>query len=60
MKHGKNPTLNQKKLIKLLGRNPDNWLVIRHNNNEIVIEHRHTGRFERYIINNGRWEGGVI
>lgn len=44
MKHGKNPTVSQKKHIKSLGLNPENWLVSRDNNDELVLIHRLSGR----------------
>lgn len=44
MKHGKRPTVRQKKLLKNLRRNPDNWLVVTENNEQITIIHRNTDR----------------
>ena len=44
MKHGKKPTVKQKKEIKALGLNPDNWFVVKDNSMEFVIMHRHTGK----------------
>ena len=43
MRDGKRPTVRQKKLMKQLGLNCENWLVRRDNNKEMVIVHRHTG-----------------
>lgn len=40
MKHGKNPTVRQKKLISKMGLNVENWLVERDNGKELVIVHR--------------------
>lgn len=42
MKHGKNPTVRQKKLISKMGLNFENWLVERETNEELIIVHRHT------------------
>lgn len=42
MKHGKNPTVKQKKLIHKWGLNAENWLVERDTNEELVIVHRLT------------------
>lgn len=42
MKHGKNPTVKQKKLLKSYGLNCQNWLVVTEDNKEIKIIHRHT------------------
>ena len=44
MKHGKNPTVKQKKWLKEHRMNPDNWLVCKDTQAETVIEHRHTGK----------------
>ena len=43
MRDGKKPTVRQKKYIKQLGLNCDNWLVRRDNDKEMVLVHRHTG-----------------
>lgn len=42
MKHGKNPTRKQKMLIKAARLNYENWLVIRENAEEIVLQNRQT------------------
>jgi membrane-bound lytic murein transglycosylase MltF len=42
MKHGRKPTLNQKKIIKSAGLNPDNWLIVKNLSNELHIAHRNT------------------
>lgn len=55
MKHGKNPTLKQKILIRQLGWNPDNWLVVKITPMELLIEHRDTGRHKEYIFKDGAW-----
>lgn len=44
MKHGKNPTVRQKKLMSKMGLNVENWLVERATNTELVIVHRATGQ----------------
>ena len=43
MKHGKVPTVAQKKLIKSKHLNPDNWLVVKNLLDVLMICHRHTG-----------------
>lgn len=43
MKHGKNPTVRQKKLIKAARLNYENWLVIKDTSAEMVIQNRQTG-----------------
>lgn len=47
MKHGKNPTRKQKKFLKEKGLNYENWLVCKETQNEMTIEHRHTGTVRR-------------
>jgi len=42
MKHGKNPTVRQKKLLKANGLNPDNWLVTSDTHQRMEIVHRST------------------
>ena len=42
MKHGKNPTVKQKKILKDYGLNCENWLIVKDNSFETVIIHRHT------------------
>lgn len=44
MKHGKNPTVKQKKLIVKMGLNVENWLVERDTKEELVIVHRLTDK----------------
>lgn len=40
MKHGKRPTVQQRKLLTLYGLNSDNWLIVKDNPAELVIVHR--------------------
>lgn len=42
MRQGKRPTVRQKKLIKGFNINPDEWLVITENNEQITIVNRAT------------------
>ena len=42
MKHGKNPTVRQKKLLKANGLNPDNWLVTSDTHQRMEVVHRST------------------
>lgn len=44
MKHGKRPTVRQKKLMRELGINNDSWLVERETADELVIVHRLTDK----------------
>lgn len=41
MKHGKNPTRQQKKLLTKWKLNPSDWLVERETEDRIVLIHRH-------------------
>ena len=47
MKHGKKPTLRQKKLMQAYGHNSDDWLVVKDTPEIMVIKDRHT---EKTII----------
>ncbi len=51
MKHGKRPTVAQKKLIKTWNLNPDNWLVSKNTSEGLLIIHRETGT-KRTLPNN--------
>lgn len=44
MKHGKRPTVTQRKLISSRGLNSDNWLVVKDMLTEMVIVHRLSGK----------------
>ena len=43
MKHGKRPTVRQRKYLKSLRLNYDNWLVCKDTPGLMIIEHRDTG-----------------
>jgi hypothetical protein len=42
MKHGKNPTREQKKIISDNGLNADNWYVSKVFSDRLELRHRHT------------------
>ena len=44
MKHGKKPTVRQKKMLKEYGLNFENWLIIKDTPDRMEIVHRHTDR----------------
>ncbi len=44
MKHGKNPTVRQKKLLKAARLNCENWLVIKDTAEEMLVQNRQTGK----------------
>lgn len=54
MKHGKNPTVKQKKLITKMGLNVENWLVERETSDELVIVHRLSGKTK--VIRKELWK----
>lgn len=41
MKHGKKPTMQQKKLLEAKRMNPADWLVCKDTPEEMWVEHRH-------------------
>lgn len=43
MKHGKNPTVRQRKIIAVNGLNAENWLVSKDFPDRLELIHRHTG-----------------
>ena len=43
MKHGKKPTMEQKKFLKALGLNHANWFVSQDTPEHMIIIHRLTG-----------------
>lgn len=40
MKHGKRPTVAQKKILSDRGLNHENWLIVKHTTEYMMIEHR--------------------
>ena len=40
VKHGKNLTRSQKKAVAAAGLNPENWLVVKNQPEQMVIVHR--------------------
>lgn len=49
MKHGKKPTVAQRKLIKAKRLNPENWMVERDTPEKMVLVHRHSDTTKRII-----------
>lgn len=49
MKHLKNPTREQKKLIQQKRLNPSNWMIERDTPEQLVIVHRHSDKTIRTI-----------
>lgn len=55
VKHGKAPTVRQKKLIADAGLNYDNWLVERDLPTDMIIIHRLTGSGYKLIKEDGQY-----
>ena len=49
MKHGKRPTVKQKKFLSAHRLNPDNWLIVKDTPEEMHIVYRFTGSGLRII-----------
>lgn len=49
MKHGKKPTVAQRKMIAKSGLNTENWFVVKDTPEELVIVHRHSDKTVRTI-----------
>lgn len=49
MKHGKNPTREQKKLMQKWKLDPANWLVVKDTPSEMMLVHRHFDSKTRVI-----------
>ena len=43
MKHGKKPTVAERKLITAWGLNAENWFVVKHTPEMVTICHRYSG-----------------
>ncbi len=52
MKHGKKPTVQQRKLIQKWRLNPADWLVSKDTPDEMVIVHRHSDSIIKTIHKN--------
>lgn len=56
MKHGKKPTVQQRKLIQQRRLNPADWMVERDTPEKIVLVHRHFDSVRREIHKeNKKW-----
>lgn len=44
MKHGKSPTRAQKKILAYWGLVPENWLIVKHTPEIMLVEHRLSGK----------------
>ena len=49
MKHGKKPTVAQRKFIKSKGLIAENWLVVKDTPEQMVLVHRHSDKTTRII-----------
>lgn len=48
MKQGKRPTRRQKLLLKKMGLNYDNWLIVKDTPDFMQIVHRHSGNVRAF------------
>ena len=49
MKHGKKPTVAQRKYITSKGLNAENWLVVKDTPEQMMLVHRHSDKTTRTI-----------
>lgn len=49
MKHGKNPTVAQRKMLLKWGLDPAVWFVIKDKHHEMWLAHRHFEKVKRII-----------
>jgi len=54
MKHGKNLTRQQRKLVQSRGLNPDNWLVVKNLPDKLVLVHREKKTIIEVEVRDGR------
>ena len=59
MKHGKNPTRQQKKLLQKWKLDPAVWLVVKDMPSEMLLVHRHSDRTIKVIPKGGRDYGSM-
>lgn len=53
MKHGKKPSVAQRKFIKEHGLNAENWFVVKDTTAEMVLVHRHSDSTVKTIRKDG-------
>lgn len=51
MKHGKKPTLKQKKELTKHKLNYENWLIVKDTSNELKVVNRNSGKFRTFDKN---------
>lgn len=56
MKHGRRPTVAQKKFIQSKGLNAENWLVCKDTPEQMVLVHRHSDKTTRIIEKRADYE----
>ena len=54
MKHGKNPTREQRKLIEKWKLNSQDWLVVKDEPSKMTLQHRHFDHVVKIIPKGGR------
>ncbi len=53
MKHGKKPTVKQKKLMQYYGLNSADWLIVKDTPDEMLIVHRYSSNTTRTLPKDG-------
>lgn len=56
MKHGKKPTVSQRKYIASKGLNAENWLVVKDTPKEMHLVHRYSDHTTRIITKENNYE----
>jgi len=49
MKHGKKPSVRQKKLMQAWSLNPADWLVVKDTQEEMLLKHRYSDKTTKVI-----------
>lgn len=57
MKHGKKPTVAQRKLMEKRRLKGEDWLVVKDTPNEMILVHRHFDRVIRKVPKGGGSDG---
>lgn len=60
MKHGKNPTREQQKLLKKWKLDPAMWLVVKNTAKEMLLVHRHFDKTTKRIPKGGVDDGDYL
>ena len=55
MKHGKRPTVREKKALYGHGLNPDEWLIVKRTPDFLTVEHRVSGAVRSITTGESTW-----